>query len=85
MHRGSNWGFQCDLMAHRVNGYGAVIMTNSDTGGALIQRLRRLIQQEYNWDALDSPIPRRYGPLSLAEQAVGGGYVAQPDAKRSLR
>jgi CubicO group peptidase (beta-lactamase class C family) len=62
MHGGSNWGFQCDLIAHRVNGYGAVIMTNSDNGGALIGRLRRLIQQEYKWDVLDAPIPRRYGP-----------------------
>jgi CubicO group peptidase (beta-lactamase class C family) len=62
MHGGSNFGFQCDLMAHRVNGYGAVIMTNSDGGGALIGRLRRMIQQEYKWDALDPPIPRRYGP-----------------------
>ena len=62
MHGGSNWGFQCDLIAHRVNGYGAVIMTNGDGGGALIPRLRRLIQQEYKWDVLDAPIPRRYGP-----------------------
>ena len=62
MHGGSNWGFQCDLIAHRVKGYGAVIMTNGDGGGALIQRLRRLIQQEHKWDALDTPIPRRYGP-----------------------
>ena len=62
MHGGSNWGFQCDLIAHRVNGYGAVIMTNGDAGGALIQRLRRLIQQEYKWDALAEPVPRRYGP-----------------------
>ena len=61
-HGGSNWGFQCDLTAHRVHGYGAVIMTNSDSGGALIPRLRRLIQQEYKWDALNAPIPRRYGP-----------------------
>ena len=61
-HGGSNWGFQCALTAHRVNGYGAVIMTNSDSGGALIGRLRRLIQQEFTWDALDAPIPRRYGP-----------------------
>jgi hypothetical protein len=45
-----------------VNGYGAVIMTNGDGGGALIGRLRRLIQQEYKWDALAEPIPRRYGP-----------------------
>jgi CubicO group peptidase (beta-lactamase class C family) len=62
-HGGSNWGFQCDLVAHRVKGYGAVIMTNGDAGGALIQQIRRLIQREYKWDALDQPIPRRYGPV----------------------
>src|SRR5262249_48830794 len=50
MHGGSNWGFQCDLIAHRANGYGAVIMTNGDRGGAVIGRLRRLIQEEYTWD-----------------------------------
>jgi CubicO group peptidase (beta-lactamase class C family) len=61
-HGGSNWGFQCDLIAHLTKGYGAVIMTNGDGGGALIGRLRQLIQQEYSWDALDTPIPRRYGP-----------------------
>ena len=63
MHGGGNWGFRCDLMAHHVKGYGAVIMTNGDGGGGLIPRLRRLIQQEYRWDALDAPIPRRYGPV----------------------
>jgi hypothetical protein len=53
---------ECDLIAHRIKGYGAVIMTNGDAGGALIQQLRRIIQREYKWDALDLPIPRRYGP-----------------------
>ena len=62
-HGGSNWGFQCNLVAHRVKGYGAVIMTNSDSGGALINQIRQLIQREYKWDALDQPIPRRYGPV----------------------
>ena len=61
-HGGSNWGFQCDLIAHRAKGYGAVIMTNGDAGGALLQQVRRMIQREYKWDALDQPIPRRYGP-----------------------
>jgi hypothetical protein len=61
-HGGSNWGFQCELVAHVMHGYGAAIMTNGDNGGALIQQLRRMIQQEYAWDALDPPIPRRYGP-----------------------
>jgi hypothetical protein len=45
-----------------TKGYGAVIMTNSDSGSALIQPLLQLIRQEYKWDSLDSPIPRRYGP-----------------------
>src|SRR5262245_11302213 len=61
-HGGSNWGFQSDLTAHINKGYGAVIMTNSDSGGALIPQLLRLIQEEYKWDAIDAPIPRRYGP-----------------------
>jgi CubicO group peptidase (beta-lactamase class C family) len=62
MHDGSNWGFQCDMIAHRVKGYGVVIMTNGDGGAALIAELRRRIQQEYKWDTLDKPIPRTYGP-----------------------
>jgi CubicO group peptidase (beta-lactamase class C family) len=61
-HGGSNWGFQCGLTAHRLHGYGAAIMTNSDSGGALIRELTKLIQQEYAWDAVDKPIPRTYGP-----------------------
>lgn len=62
LHGGSNWGFQCDLTAHRTKGYGSVIMTNSDSGSALIPQLLRLIQEEYKWDAIEAPIPRRYGP-----------------------
>ena len=62
-HGGSNFGFQCDLIAHQVKGYGAVIMTNGAAGGALIQRLREIIQRQYAWDAIDQPIPRTYGPV----------------------
>jgi CubicO group peptidase (beta-lactamase class C family) len=61
-HGGSNWGFQANIVAHRVKGYGAVIMTNADSGAALIAQIRQIIQREYKWDALDQPIPRRYGP-----------------------
>jgi CubicO group peptidase (beta-lactamase class C family) len=61
-HGGSNWGFQCDLLAHRAKGYGVVIMTNGDNGGQLILELRRRIQQDYKWDVFDPPIPRGYGP-----------------------
>ena len=62
MHGGSNWGYQCNMIAHRIKGYGLVIMTNSDSGGALMQELGRRIQQAYKWDVFDQPIPRTYGP-----------------------
>ena len=65
MHGGSNWGFQCDMIAHRVKGYGVVIMTNGDNGSPLIQELRTRLQQEYKWDVLDKPIPRTYGPQGM--------------------
>jgi CubicO group peptidase (beta-lactamase class C family) len=63
-HGGSNWGFQCTMTAHRLKGYGVVIMTNGDNGPALMQVLRDRIQQAYQWDVLDKPIPRTYGPVS---------------------
>jgi CubicO group peptidase (beta-lactamase class C family) len=62
-HSGSNFGFQCDLIAHRIKGYGAAIMTNGARGGALIQQLRQIIARQYRWDMLDQPIPRQYGPV----------------------
>jgi len=61
-HGGSNWGFQCQLIGHRVKGYGAAIMTNGDSGGALIEELLKRIEQDDKWDVLDKPIPRTYGP-----------------------
>lgn len=65
MHSGSNQGFQCDMIAHRVKGYGSVIMTNSDSGGPLIRDLEQRIQADYKWDVLDKPVPRTYGPPGL--------------------
>jgi CubicO group peptidase (beta-lactamase class C family) len=62
MHGGSNWGFQCNLIGHRIKGYGFVVMTNGDNGGPLMQELGKRIGQAYKWDALDAPVPRTYGP-----------------------
>jgi len=57
-HNGSNWGFRCDLVAHRVKGYGVAIMTNSDSGGIVMQEVRARVARAYNWDTLDKPILR---------------------------
>ena len=67
-HGGSNWGFQCSMIAHRLKGYGVVIMTNGDNGGALMQAVRSRIHQAYQWDVLDKAIPRTYGPVVKGEK-----------------
>ncbi len=59
-HGGSNWGFQCNLMAHKVKGYGFAIMTNADQGGAVLAELGRRIQAVYEWDSLAQPVQRGY-------------------------
>jgi CubicO group peptidase (beta-lactamase class C family) len=47
-HSGANEGFQCDLVAYD-SGDGAVIMTNSDSGGQLATEILRTIAHEYGW------------------------------------
>ena len=57
-HGGSNWGFQCNLLTHRLKGYGFVVMTNSDSGGRLNAEVETRIAAAYGWDSLDKPVPR---------------------------
>ena len=57
-HGGSNWGFQCNLLAHRLKGYGFAVMTNSDAGGRLNVEVEARIVAAYNWDSLDKSVPR---------------------------
>ncbi len=57
-HSGGNWGFSCDLVAHFIKGYGVVVMTNSDGGGAVIREIEARVAAAYNWDSLDKPVPR---------------------------
>jgi CubicO group peptidase (beta-lactamase class C family) len=57
-HGGSNWGFRCDMRAHKVKGYGVAIMTNGDRGGRVIEELERRIESAYQWDSLDKPLRR---------------------------
>jgi CubicO group peptidase (beta-lactamase class C family) len=57
-HGGSNWGFRCDLIAHRSKGYGVAIMTNGDNGGRLIAALRDKISNASSWDMHDKPLRR---------------------------
>jgi hypothetical protein len=57
-HGGSNWGFQCDVIAHRLKGYGVAIMTNGDAGRPVIDEIRARVATAYGWDSLDKPVLR---------------------------
>ncbi len=57
-HGGGNWGFRCELIAHRLKGYGVAIMTNADSGGAVLNEIRNRVEAAYKWDSLDKPVPR---------------------------
>jgi CubicO group peptidase (beta-lactamase class C family) len=57
-HGGANWGFRCDLVAHKLKGYGVAIMTNGDNGSIVIRELKDRIARVYDWDSIDKPIPR---------------------------
>jgi CubicO group peptidase (beta-lactamase class C family) len=47
-HGGANDGFRCNLVAYD-SGDGAVVMTNSDAGGAIANEILRTIAYEYKW------------------------------------
>lgn len=53
-HGGSNEGYQCYLVAYE-DGDGAVIMTNSDNGHALIPEILRAIARDYGWPDFAPP------------------------------
>ena len=59
-HGGSNWGFRALMLAHKVNGYGLVVMTNADQGSTVINEIGRRIQHTYNWDSVASAVERGY-------------------------
>lgn len=57
-HGGSNWGYQCLLLAHVRKGYGVAVMTNADSGGRLLNDVVARVAAAYKWDSLDKPLPR---------------------------
>lgn len=48
-HGGANEGFRCFMMAHKTDGVGVVVMTNSDNGSDLIDTLLYFIGENEGW------------------------------------
>lgn len=56
-HGGGNWGYICLLYAHKLKGYGVVVMTNSYSG-PFTGEIRDRVERAYGWDSVDKPLPR---------------------------
>jgi CubicO group peptidase (beta-lactamase class C family) len=48
-HGGANAGFRSQLIGFARRGQGAVVMTNADTGAALVAEIVHAIAREYGW------------------------------------
>ncbi len=73
-HGGSNEGFRAMFTGFTTRGQGAVVMTNSDDGMALVGEIMQAIGQEYGWPGF---APRLVTALVLTDEqlrAYGGRY-----------
>ena len=78
-HRGANEGYRAFMVFFPATGQGAVVMTNADNGGRLIDELVRGIAEEYRWPALRSErLVAAESPDSTSLQALTGRYRFGP-------
>lgn len=54
-HTGSNVGYKCSMLFHKEDGYGVIMMTNSDHGHKIKMPLLRSIAVLNNWQSLLHP------------------------------
>ena len=77
-HAGGNQGFRCLLEAYVQESIGAVVMTNSDGGFSVIERIMPAIAQEYGWA---NYLQKNAGPLERTpsiSDAFLGTYELKP-------
>lgn len=70
-HGGSNHGFRCEAIASLSEGFGYVVMTNSERGGELIKDIRRTLLSQPGWPQGYGSLIRTPLPEGLAESFVG--------------
>lgn len=73
-HDGANAGYRCNLVVYQ-NGDGAVVMTNSDSGGQLMGEILRTIAVEYQWPDFQPPLRRIAKIQPTRFDLLSGSYV----------
>ena len=72
-HPGDNEGFACRWAALREGGMGVVILSNSDSGGELIDDVLHMIEQAYGWPEVEN-VPAPAPPLIAPMMNCVGTY-----------
>lgn len=76
-HSGANEGFRSEFVAFVHHGQGAVVMTNSDTGGGLLSEIINSIAAVYRWpDYSTDPKPLAQMDPKIYDRYVGEYEVA---------
>ncbi len=78
-HGGANEGFRCQLIAHRDDGYGVVVMTNSDNGSSLAAEIIRSVANVYKWK---SYLPEQIVTIKMSPDKLSyfqGKYAEHED------
>ncbi len=76
-HSGANEGFRSEFVAFVHHGQGAVVMTNSDTGGGLLSEVINSIAAAYGWpDYASDPKPIAQLDPRIYDRYVGDYEVA---------
>lgn len=73
-HSGGNEGFRTLLFGYTKTGQGAVVLTNSDNGTALIEEIFTSIAAEYNWPDFKVTEKSVIAPDATLNQKLAGEY-----------
>jgi CubicO group peptidase (beta-lactamase class C family) len=74
-HSGGNDGFRTLLFGYTKTGQGAVVLTNSDNGMALIEEIFASIAAEYNWPDFKVTEKSAIAPDTTLNQQLAGEYL----------
>ncbi len=78
-HGGDDQGFTCRLVAYSERGCGAIVMTNSDEGGPLLDEIFNAIAMEYDWPDYLPEEPTRVSVAADVLDRYIGMYVFRLD------
>lgn len=83
-HAGDNTGFNCDWISLLHKGQGCVIMTNSDEGWRIVDKLQHIIAQVYEWPAIQSENKLHNVKESSHDDEYVGEYELRPNLHLSI-